>query len=113
MKKRRLRRFSFGLLSVFVALACIFTGCPTDNPESARCAVTFDAGDGVTAPANQTVEEGKKVTKPVEPIKEGYKVANWYKEAPSSTYGHSIWTKFYRTGLFTPSWLRRIPSSIR
>ncbi|MDR1218266.1 MAG: hypothetical protein LBK73_01500 [Treponema sp.] len=51
MKKRRLRSFSFGLLSVFVALACIFTGCPTDNPEPARYTV-FDAGDGVAAPAN-------------------------------------------------------------
>ena len=40
--------------------------------------VTFDAGEGVSDPAAQTVTDGGKVTKPVDPTRTGYTFAGWF-----------------------------------
>ncbi|MDR1218964.1 MAG: InlB B-repeat-containing protein [Treponema sp.] len=80
MNKRRLRRFSFGLLGLFVAPACIFIGCAVaDDPEPTKYTVTFAVDDGSPVPA-QTVEEGEKASKPADPANTGYTFANWYRD---------------------------------
>ena len=43
--------------------------------------VTFNANGHGTAPAAQTVEEGKTATKPADPTASGWKFGGWYKEA--------------------------------
>lgn len=42
--------------------------------------VTFDSTDGSTV-ASQTIEEGKSVTEPTDPSKEGYTFFGWYDES--------------------------------
>lgn len=43
--------------------------------------VTFDANGHGTAPAVQTVEDGKTATKPADPTETGWTFGGWYKEA--------------------------------
>ena len=43
--------------------------------------VTFDMQGHGTAPAAQTVEDGKTATQPADPTAEGYSFGGWYKEA--------------------------------
>ena len=47
--------------------------------------VTFDANGHGTAPAAQTVEEGKTATKPADPTETGWTFGGWYKEAACTT----------------------------
>ena len=73
---------SFAAFFVFAALVFNFAGCkqaeePVSDPVIAKYTVTFDS-DGGSAVEKQTVEEGKKATKPTDPIKEGYDFAGWY-----------------------------------
>ncbi|MDR0758683.1 MAG: InlB B-repeat-containing protein, partial [Treponema sp.] len=62
MKKSK--SFLMGILGVMLVFGMIATGCPTDpDPGPTTYTVTFDT-DGGSAVPDQTVEEGKKVTKP-------------------------------------------------
>lgn len=52
--------------------------------------VTFDANGHGTAPAAQTVEDGKTATKPADPTETGWTFGGWYKEAAcTSTFDFS------------------------
>jgi uncharacterized repeat protein (TIGR02543 family) len=70
----------FGVVLVFGMMAA---GCPTvndDPPPAKTCTVTFNV-DGGNAIEDQTVDEGKPVTKPADPTKAGNTFAGWYKDA--------------------------------
>ncbi|MDR0721831.1 MAG: InlB B-repeat-containing protein, partial [Treponema sp.] len=76
------RRLSRGLLAA-LALACMFTGCPTnteDTDEPTTYTVTFNTNGGTAVDAVQ-VEEGKTLTKPGAPAKTGYTFSAWYRDA--------------------------------
>ena len=47
------------------------------TPSVSNYTVTFDT-DGGSEVSSQTIEEGKKVTKPTDPTKDGYTFDNWY-----------------------------------
>ncbi|MBQ9867466.1 MAG: InlB B-repeat-containing protein [Lachnospiraceae bacterium] len=46
------------------------------------CTVTFDTGCDVVVPS-QTVKKGGKITKPTNPVREGFSFTGWYKSATS------------------------------
>ena len=48
---------------------------------AATYTVTFDANGHGTAPAAQTVEDGKPAAKPADPTESGWTFGGWYKEA--------------------------------
>ncbi|MDR2394597.1 MAG: InlB B-repeat-containing protein [Treponema sp.] len=78
------RRLSRGLLAA-LALACIFTGCPTNTEdtganEPTTYTVTFNTNGGSLVNAVQ-VQEGQKLTKPEDPTKPGNTFSAWYKDA--------------------------------
>ena len=50
------------------------------TPTPTYYTVTFDANGHGTAPAAQTVEEGKTVTKPADPAASGWTFGGWYTE---------------------------------
>ena len=50
-----------------------------DKEEKQKYTVNFDTSDGGSIPA-QEVEEGKKATRPQNPIRNGYGFAGWYKD---------------------------------
>ncbi len=52
--------------------------------EPTKYAVTFDMGGHGTAPADQTVNEGTKATKPADPTASGYTFDGWYADATFS-----------------------------
>jgi uncharacterized repeat protein (TIGR02543 family) len=58
-------------------------GTTPPAPESFK--VTFDVQGHGTAPADQTVEAGKKVTKPDDPTADGYDFGGWFKEKACET----------------------------
>ena len=76
-----------GILSVMLVFGTLAIGCPTTDPESSSTTytVTFNADGGIPAPAEQKVEEGKKVTKPANPAKTGYTFVAWYKDSAKTT----------------------------
>ena len=43
--------------------------------------VTFDCGEGVEAPAPQTVLSGERIVRPADPTREGYVFGGWYSNA--------------------------------
>ncbi len=47
--------------------------------------VTFNANGHGTAPANQTVEDGKTATKPTDPTATGYTFGGWYTDSACTT----------------------------
>jgi uncharacterized repeat protein (TIGR02543 family) len=47
--------------------------------------VLFVTGQGVTAPENQQVEEGGKVTQPTAPVRNGYEFGGWYKDSATTS----------------------------
>lgn len=51
------------------------------TPTPTTYTVTFDANGHGTAPAAQTVEEGKTATKPADPTETGWVFGGWYREA--------------------------------
>lgn len=72
----------FAVIFVITALVLSFVGCKhpeadVSDPVPEKYTVTFDS-DGGSAVEKQTVEEGKKATKPADPTKEGYDFAGWY-----------------------------------
>lgn len=72
----------FAAIFVTAALVLGFAGCKhpeadVSDPVPEKYTVTFDS-DGGSAVEKQTVEEGKKATKPADPTKEGYDFAGWY-----------------------------------
>jgi uncharacterized repeat protein (TIGR02543 family) len=74
----------WGILGVMLVFGMLATGCPTGNeaPPPATYTVTFDEDGGMPAPANQSVVEGGKVTRPAtDPTKADHTFANWYKDA--------------------------------
>ncbi len=81
MKKRY---FFFAVLAIFGLVA--FTACKKDEPkkppvvETEKFSITFDTQGGGTI-QSQTVEKGKNVVKPADPVREGYIFKGWYKEA--------------------------------
>ena len=84
-----MKKYSFGILSVLVALILLLCLAACSNeatepePEPAattQFTVTFDSKGG-TPIDSVTVESGKKVSKPTDPVKEGYIFGGWWKEA--------------------------------
>jgi uncharacterized repeat protein (TIGR02543 family) len=80
----------WGILGVVLVFAMFATGCPngTTDPDPTppkTYTVTFDTGIGGSAVPDQTVEEGKTVTKPANPAKAEYTFVNWYKESTLAT----------------------------
>ena len=58
--------------------------------EATTYTVTFDVNGHGTAPAAQTVEDGKTATKPADPTETGWTFGGWYKEAAcTSTFDFS------------------------
>ena len=59
-----------------------FTTHPTETPAHlTKITVTFNADGGTTAPEQQTILEGAKVTEPTGVTKTGYTLEGWYKES--------------------------------
>lgn len=53
---------------------------PEEKPVITTYTVNFDSTGGSSV-ANQTIEEGKAVVEPIDPIKDGYTFFGWYDEA--------------------------------
>lgn len=59
----------------------VFVGCSEPDPPSSVgvvYSVTFDPSGGTGIFPEQSVEDGKKVTKPLDPIRNGYAFMGWY-----------------------------------
>ena len=74
----------FKALAFIASLAILsgaFVSCSDDggDDEPTKYTVTFESNGGSTV-ENQTVEKGKKVTKPTDPTKDGNIFSGWYKE---------------------------------
>ena len=65
-------------------MAFVFYACDdgNDNSQTKTFIVTFNAGNG-SVPTTQTITEGDKAVRPIDPIKIGYecKFIGWFKEA--------------------------------
>ena len=69
------------LAIVSIAMSIAFTSCDKQHEgKPIEYIVTFNSNEGSTA-LLQTVEAGKKATKPDNPIRSGYEFVAWYKEA--------------------------------
>jgi uncharacterized repeat protein (TIGR02543 family) len=81
-------RTVLGILGAMLVFGTLATGCPTESPtpepEPTTHTVTFNM-DGGSAIPDQTVEEGKQVTKPANPTKSGHTFANWYRDVTKTT----------------------------
>jgi uncharacterized repeat protein (TIGR02543 family) len=64
------------VIAVFVVMS-VFTSCDNEKPQ--RFTVSFES-DGGSVVDDQTVEDGKKATKPADPTLEGHIFEGWYKE---------------------------------
>lgn len=78
------------LLATILGLACFALGCGSDAPEEgtkSSYSVVFNS-DGGTTIENQTVKNGEKVIKPIDPIKTDskgeYEFIGWF-------YGETEW----------------------
>lgn len=73
-------------LLVIAAVSMVFTSCKKDPvvEPKATYVVTFDAQNG-SAVTTVEVEDGALVTKPTDPVREGYTFNGWYKEAAGTT----------------------------
>ena len=77
-----MKNLGFFLKSVATIVACfavflMLSGCDDKDPK--RFTVTFNSNEG-SAVSPQTVEEGKRATKPDDPTRNGYLFDAWYKE---------------------------------
>ena len=66
--------------NTFIMPASDVTVTATFKKAAVIYTVKFEADGGSPEPAEQKVEEGKKVDKPDNPAKEGYKFVDWYTE---------------------------------
>ena len=67
--------------NTFIMPASDVTVTATFKKAAAIYTVKFEANGGKPEPAEQNVEEGKKVDKPADPVMEGNKFVGWYTEA--------------------------------
>lgn len=69
------------IISMLVILtALFFVSCESNSPKPNTYIVTFDS-DGGSKVDSVTVEEGNKVTKPVDPTKQGFSFEGWLDSA--------------------------------
>ena len=78
-----MKNLGFFLKNMATIVACfavflMLSGCDDKDPK--RFTVTFNSNEG-SAVSPQTVEEGKRATKPDDPTRNGYLFDAWYKEA--------------------------------
>ena len=76
----------FSILAVLSVFALVMTGCPdgggkTDNSIS----VTFNSNGGSAVNKITDIEVGDKIKKPVDPTRDGYTFAGWYKDKELTT----------------------------
>ena len=63
---------------VVVALLCFITfGCDQVDPVEEKCVITFDS-DGGSEIQSIEIQKGTKISKPNDPVKEGYLFNGWY-----------------------------------
>lgn len=79
----------FKALAIIVSLAILggaFVSCSDDDDddEPTKYTVSFETNGG-SAVEKQTVEKGKKVTKPTDPTKDGNIFSGWFKESELTT----------------------------
>ena len=63
------------VLTLMILSVLLLSGCGEDE---VYYAVSFDADGGTPVPASQSVLDGKKVTKPTDPVKPGYIFDGWF-----------------------------------
>ena len=69
------------IISIIIALSAVFiTSC---NDDDKTFTVTFESGGSTVA--SQTVKEGERVTKPDDPVREGYTFVAWFRKE-ATTY---------------------------
>ncbi|WP_440122349.1 BspA family leucine-rich repeat surface protein [Tenacibaculum sp. Ill] len=71
-----MKSFQLFIVSIFLLL---ISCTEKEDLEQVKYEITFESNGGSVV-ANQLLEKGRKVKKPVAPIKEGYNFVNWYKE---------------------------------
>ncbi len=77
-----LKKFLLVFLTVVLALAC-FSATACNKPTVYT--ITFDT-DGGSIVSEQKIEEGKKISKPADPTKEGHTFENWYCDGKTSPF---------------------------
>jgi len=65
---------------VCIALLVVLLGCPEPGKTDTKYTVTYDSQGG-SAVETASVTGGEKAARPTDPVKEGYSLAGWYKEA--------------------------------
>jgi clostripain len=104
-------RVAIALIGVILS-GLVISSCsnPTaSQPEVKKYTVTFDAKGGDPAPAEQTVEEGKKVARPgVDPAKDGFVFGGWFTDAG---YSYGFNDPVLKNTSLTAKWLCEITFS--
>ncbi|MBO6114719.1 MAG: InlB B-repeat-containing protein [Lachnospiraceae bacterium] len=75
----------YHLATVIVSGGKVYLGKENTTPSVPTHTVTFDTQNHGVAPANQSVGDGDKVTKPTDPTAEGFTFGGWYKEEGCTT----------------------------
>lgn len=76
-------RSNYLVVAAMAIAALLCTSC-SKEPKLHECTVTFESNSGSLVAA-QTVMEGERVTKPHDPLREGYIFTAWCKEASLTT----------------------------
>lgn len=77
MRMRFLKTIGYLFIVISLFISCENSTTIYTPVEPTYCTVIFDSNGG-TEIASQKVEKGKTVSKPTNPIKEGYTFSNWY-----------------------------------
>ena len=75
---------AFAFIASLAMLGGAFVSCSNGDDEPTKYTVSFETNGGSAVEA-QTVESGKKATKPTDPTKDGFIFENWYKESELTT----------------------------
>jgi uncharacterized repeat protein (TIGR02543 family) len=90
-------------LSFVFAITLIFIGCEIDSSsEPSNYTVTFNTNGGAAIQSIQ-YEEGEKIAKPIDPIKEGYTFIGWYGDPGLA----ALWNFDTNTINYSGGWLYR------